>query len=392
MATKLKQWLEGLDFSLSTRQSEQRRIEIKAPDLNDLAFELATANEISETLPDVLRELQKVMDDLFPKKEQAKLLILFSSPSTSETFLHHSDETPPSSRFIQELHRTFTLNKAAKSEQIELSVKEKSWSIVPRQLMESNNLTIWLLFSFSDQLPGMEKIKWRTAAIEQTLTKGIKAWYQREQKVKNALQTERSIYAAELHDSLAQVLGYLRIKSAKLDKLCQQEQFEELKPITEDLAAYTHCAYRQTRELITSSRLTMQTENLSQGVVNSIQEFEQQSAIVFELDNRMQLNVLSPKQSMQILYIIRESLSNIVRHSHASHSRVMLNLKSSRYLQVVVEDNGTGIDPEAARRDSFGMQIMQERAERIGAELNITNRSGGGTRTELNLDLGENNE
>lgn len=392
MATKLKQWLEGLDFSLSTRQSEQRRIEIKAPDLNDLAFELATANEISETLPDVLRELQKVMDDLFPKKEQAKLLILFSSPSTSETFLHHSDEMPPSSRFIQELHRTFTLNKAAKSEQIELSVKEKSWSIVPRQLMESNNLTIWLLFSFSDQLPGMEKIKWRTAAIEQTLTKGIKAWYQREQKVKNALQTERSIYAAELHDSLAQVLGYLRIKSAKLDKLCQQEQFEELKPITEDLAAYTHCAYRQTRELITSSRLTMQTENLSQGVVNSIQEFEQQSAIVFELDNRMQLNVLSPKQSMQILYIIRESLSNIVRHSHASHSRVMLNLKNSRFLQVVVEDNGTGIDPEAARRDSFGMQIMQERAERIGAELNITNRSGGGTRTELNLDLGENNE
>jgi nitrate/nitrite-specific signal transduction histidine kinase len=392
MATKLKQWLEGLDFSLSTRQSEQRRIEIKAPDLNDLAFELATANEISETLPDVLRELQKVMDDLFPKKEQAKLLILFSSPSTSETFLHHSDEMPPSSRFIQELHRTFTLNKAAKSEQIELSVKEKSWSIVPRQLMESNNLTIWLLFSFSDQLPGMEKIKWRTAAIEQTLTKGIKAWYQREQKVKNALQTERSIYAAELHDSLAQVLGYLRIKSAKLDKLCQQDQFEELKPITEDLAAYTHCAYRQTRELITSSRLTMQTENLSQGVVNSIQEFEQQSAIVFELDNRMQLNVLSPKQSMQILYIIRESLSNIVRHSHASHSRVMLNLKNSRFLQVVVEDNGTGIDPEAARRDSFGMQIMQERAERIGAELNITNRSGGGTRTELNLDLGENNE
>ena len=188
------------------------------------------------------------------------------------------------------------------------------------------------------------------------------------------------------------MLGYLRTKSAKLDKLCQQEQFEELKPITEDLAAYTHCAYRQTRELITSSRLTMQTENLSQGVVNSIQEFEQQSAIVFELDNRMQLNVLSPKQSMQILYIIRESLSNIVRHSHASHSRVMLNLKNSRFLQVVVEDNGTGIDPEAARRDSFGMQIMQERAERIGAEFNITNRSGGGTRTELNLDLGENNE
>lgn len=187
-------------------------------------------------------------------------------------------------------------------------------------------------------------------------------------------------------------MGYLRLKSAKLDKLCQKDSYQDLKPITEDLAAYTHCAYRQTRELITSSRLTMQTDNLAEGVVNSIKEFEQQSAIVFELDNRMQLNLLTPKQSMQILYIVRESLSNIVRHSHASHSRIAIKLSDNQHLQVIIEDNGKGIDSTATRSDSFGLQIMQERAARIGAKLTISHRKGGGTQTELLLIIGDEHE
>lgn len=392
MATKLRQWLEGLDFTFANRQSYPGCKEVTAPDLHDLALQLATANEISETLPDVIRSMQHSMDALFPKREQGDILILFSSSATSESFLHHAQDGKPSSRFIQQLHRSFTLNNAPQAEVVEINIEDHRWQIAPRRLLENDHLTIWLLFSFQDLMPGVDKLKWRTSAIESTLTKGIKAWYQREQKVKAALQTERSIYAAELHDSLAQVLGYLRIKSTQLDKLCQQEEYQALKPITEDLAAYTHCAYRQTRELITSSRLMMQTENFSQGVVNSMREFEQQSAIVFELDNRMQLDVLSPKQSMQILYIIRESLSNIVRHSHASHCRIVVNLTGSRGLQVVIEDNGRGIDPNAARSDSFGLQIMRERAEKIGAALAIGDRPGGGTRTELILDIGENHE
>jgi len=256
-------------------------------------------------------------------------------------------------------------------------------------LFDHDKQTVWLLFIFRHTAPNPKQLKWQAASIENTLFKGLHAWYENEAKLAKALESERAIYAAELHDSLAQVLGYLRMKSVKLDKLCQQDQYADLKPITEDLASYTQCAYHQTRELITSSRLTMQSENLSQGVINSIREFEQQSGIVFELDNRLPLNMLSPQLSMQMLYIIRESLSNIVRHSHASHARVILILKNSTLIHVYIEDNGTGIDPNAARSDSFGLQIMKERAERIGAELQVVERSGGGTRVELSLNIGD---
>jgi len=392
MVMKPRQWLEGLALTLTSRQLNLRNKEIPPLNLNDLAFTLATADSISETLPEVIPSIQQTIDTFFKHKERGDIFILFAKPISAESFLHHSCKNKPSPQFIEELHRIFTLKKTSKKDIIDIKTNNISWKIVPRKLLENEHLNVWLLFTFKGLTPSIETLKWKTSAIENALTKGIKAWHQREEKITSALQAERAIYAAELHDSLAQVLGYLRLKSAKLDKMCSDPQYQTLKPISEDLAAYTHCAYRQTRELITSSRLTMQTENLSQGVINSIQEFEQQSAIVFELDNRMLHNMLTPKQSMQILYIVRESLSNTIRHSHASHSRVILNFLHNKQLQVIIEDNGTGIAPEAARCDSFGLQIMRERAERIGATLSIGHRLGGGTRTELVLDMGEHYE
>ncbi len=169
--------------------------------------------------------------------------------------------------------------------------------------------------------------------------------------------------------------------------MCQNPEYEALQSMTEDLAIQTQNAYRQTRELITSSRLAMQSDNLAQAIVNSITEFEQQSAIVFELDNRIPAKLLDAKESTQVLYIVRESLCNIVRHSHASHARVILRQRQES-LQILIEDNGSGIDADAARPDSFGQQIMQERAKRIGGRLTISNRPQGGTRVELSLKPG----
>jgi len=358
-------------------------------DLNDLAFKLATADEISETLPKVLKSLQALMEQQFTEYVQADLTILFSNPVTSESFLHHAMEPAPSQKLIQTLHHHFTVRKPMESKLITLQIEGNTLTLMPTRLFEHDNQTVWFIMLFRKTTADEKKLKWHTANMEQTLAKGLHAWFQRESKVKQALAAERAIYAAELHDSLAQVLGYLKLKSAKLDKLCLKDEYAELKPITEDLAAYTQCAYHQTRELITASRLTMQSESLSQGVTNSVREFEQQSAIVFELDNRLPINVLPAKQSIQILYIIRESLSNIVRHSHATHARIVLRLTHPNELQIQIEDNGTGIDFEAARTDSFGLQIMHERAERVGARLHITARPAGGTSVKLTLDIGD---
>lgn len=390
ISIKLKLWQSIQEWVINLFRGVTKNATPSTPlDYNDLAFTLAAASEISKTLPLVLTRFQEQLNDVLVEQQRPQLFVLFSQPSSSESFLHHSQDLSPSATFIQAIHRKFTVGRAPTADVIDIGTDSNSLKIIPKRLFEHDNQVVWLLFAFHADLPNPKQLSWHSASIENTLSKGLQAWHQREDQINQAIEAERAMYAAELHDSLAQVLGYLRMKSVKLDKLCDAPEYQALQPISKDLANYTQCAYHQTRELITSSRLSMQSDNLSHGVINSIKEFEHQSAIVFDLDNRLPLNMLTPQQSMQMLYIIRESLSNIVRHSHATFARVVLLLKNSQRLEIQIEDNGIGIDPDAARTDSFGLQIMKERAERIGAELTINPGSDGGTRICLNLTIGD---
>jgi len=117
-------------------------------------------------------------------------------------------------------------------------------------------------------------------------------------------------------------------------------------------------------------------------ISQAISEFEQRSAIVFEMDNRVGGQLLTEDDS-QTIFIVREALNNIVRHSHASHARVQLLRQKDSSIRIRIEDNGKGISADEARPDSFGMKIMQERAEKIHANLFILPRKQGGTRIEL---------
>lgn len=386
MMLNLRSWMEG-GFANLYRKPIERRQRAAARENPELALQLATAEDISATLPGVLEVLQQELDGVFTHSLRGQLMVLLSHGDTNESLLLHPPRFQPSPAFNRRLHRMFTLGKAPQSEVIPCQVDDGEWRLVPQLLMEEKNISAWVIYGFQHELPPREKLRWHTTALENTLRRGISAWYQHEAKTRAALQSERAIYAAELHDSLAQVLGYLRIKSTRLNKVCQNPEYEALQSMTEDLAIQTQNAYRQTRELITSSRLAMQSDNLAQAIVNSITEFEQQSAIVFELDNRIPAKLLDAKESTQVLYIVRESLCNIVRHSHASHARVILRQRQES-LQILIEDNGSGIDADAARPDSFGQQIMQERAKRIGGRLTISNRPQGGTRVELSLKPG----
>ena len=388
MYLMLKRWLADIDwFSGTLAEARKQSPETPYLDYNDVAFRLASADDISNVLPATLKILQSQLNSQLPEQSSVSLLVLFSTPSTSESSLHHDQDKTLPEELTQTLHQQFTISKPLSKEIINLNLADYEAKLIPVRLFGHNLQTIWLFYLFDHSVPNLNQLRWKTATQESSLIKGLTAWCQTQSKLKMALQNERAIYAAELHDSLAQILGYLKIKSAKLDKLCQRPQYQELKAITEDLSLYTNCAYHQTRELIVSSRLALQSENFAQAVTNSINEFEHQSAIVFDMDNRLPSQMLTSKQSMQLLYIIRESLSNIVRHSHATHARIILFMKSENTLHIKIEDNGSGIDPAVARSDSFGLQIMRERAERIGADLHFSDRQDGGTCVELTLNL-----
>jgi len=129
----------------------------------------------------------------------------------------------------------------------------------------------------------------------------------------------------------------------------------------------------------------MDGRSLRQALADSVAEFSRRCIIVFELDNRLADDALSPETELQILQIIREALANAVRHSHARHVRIELRQNQDGDVSVTVEDDGIGLSPASGEDNHFGLAIIRERAASIGARLTIEAIRPHGVRVHLGL-------
>jgi signal transduction histidine kinase len=83
--------------------------------------------------------------------------------------------------------------------------------------------------------------------------------------------------------------------------------------------------------------------------------------------------------------IAREALNNVVVHSGASHVNLSLVEKDGPVVKEI-QDNGTGFDPQGVQTGRLGLRIMAERAEKIGADLQVESQPGNGTGIRLTWD------
>jgi PAS domain S-box-containing protein len=84
-----------------------------------------------------------------------------------------------------------------------------------------------------------------------------------------------------------------------------------------------------------------------------------------------------------LLAVLREALSNVARHAHASAAWVAVHAADELLLEVT--DNGRGIDPAVTR--SSGLTNLRRRAEKLGGTFEATGRSEGGTRLRWSIPL-----
>ncbi|HEY0285419.1 MAG TPA: ATP-binding protein [Pseudomonas sp.] len=206
--------------------------------------------------------------------------------------------------------------------------------------------------------------------------------HKREQQRKQATSQHRAL-AQELHDSVAQQLGYLSFQARLMQS--RVEDPEHVSVSLSQLCGGLSQLQRQVRELITSARLTMDGRSLRQALADSVAEFSRRCIIVFELDNRLADDALNPETELQILQIIREALTNAVRHSHARHVRIELRQTQEGEVSVSVEDDGIGLRPASGEENHFGLAIIRERASSIGARLSIEPIRPHGVRVHLGL-------
>ncbi len=200
-----------------------------------------------------------------------------------------------------------------------------------------------------------------------------------------ALFEERSVIARELHDSLAQSLSYLKIQLGRLRSVLPTGTDGSVDAVMQEMRAGVNDAYRQLRELLTTFRLKMDGRGLQAALEDTVAEFARRGDIPIVSEHKLQGCPLSVNEEIHVLQIVREALSNVLRHAQASRAEVRLACDAQGEVSVTIDDDGVGVDPLAARRHHYGIAIMQERARSLGGEVQLQRREQGGTRVAVHF-------
>ncbi|MEY4098946.1 MAG: hypothetical protein RL300_117 [Pseudomonadota bacterium] len=200
-----------------------------------------------------------------------------------------------------------------------------------------------------------------------------------------AVSQERHLLARELHDSIAQSLAFLKIQVQLMREAIKTRNDTEITKILEEIDAGVRESYGDVRELLLHFRTRANAEDIEPALATTLQKFEHQSGIKTTLTMQGQGLPLAPDVQIQVLHIIQEALSNIRKHAHASQA--WLDVQQQPTWRFEVRDDGIGFNPDSDEFDEthVGLRIMTERAQRIGAQIEVMSTPARGSSVILTL-------
>jgi signal transduction histidine kinase len=200
-----------------------------------------------------------------------------------------------------------------------------------------------------------------------------------------AITEERERIAREMHDGVAQVLGYVNTKAQAAQELLANGQTERAAAQITQLAGAARDAYADVRENILGLRTSLGPgRGFADALAEYANDWEQQTGITTEVSITPSTGLgsrIPPVVEVQLLRIVQEAMANVRKHALARHVWVQVQ-ESSDAIQAQISDDGTGFDPDALRRGKFprfGLATMRERAESIGGQLEVASSPGHGT-------------
>jgi len=215
-------------------------------------------------------------------------------------------------------------------------------------------------------------------------------WFRRLRSL--GAEEERGRIARELHDRVGQSLAYVAIS---LDRMVNESKANARAypsadvgpgvPELEELAAAVRAVAREIRTKLSDLRAELsEGGDLRAELAAMLERMEQRAGIAGSLSCHGEA-FLPPAVERAVARIAQEALSNVERHSGASHVKVHWHCDGCG-AQLEVADDGRGTPAMASlRQDAFGILGMRERADAIGATLAIGPAPAGGTTVRLRL-------
>lgn len=192
-------------------------------------------------------------------------------------------------------------------------------------------------------------------------------------------EDERRHIASEIHDAVSPLITGALYQSRALMMANGGATQESVTETLEGVNKLLERASEELHEII----FDLRPPDLDDiGVVAAIEAFVstiQRTGLETRLEVVNDPPPLTPEVRLGIYRIVQEALHNVLRHAGADEAVVRMEYQDN-VLRVTVRDNGTGFDPEKARRPtSLGLLSMRERAAAIDASFEIISRPGGGT-------------
>jgi len=212
----------------------------------------------------------------------------------------------------------------------------------------------------------------------------------------SAVLKERERIAHELHDGLAQVLGYINTQTLAVRKLLDSGRTDEAGVQLEAMEQAAKRVYADVREKIFSLRTPLsERDRLSEAVRAHLRNYREMAGAPPELDvvEEGEVPNLVPPTEIQLMWIVREALTNIRNHARAGSATVRFSA-GDQELIIAIEDDGRGFRPEQRVRTGwphFGLQTMRERAEAVGGRFEVDSDLGRGTVIRVRVPLARTN-
>jgi two-component system nitrate/nitrite sensor histidine kinase NarX len=195
----------------------------------------------------------------------------------------------------------------------------------------------------------------------------------------NSIMAERTRLAREIHDGLAQTLGFLKLQAAQMETYLAAEDTGRLRNSLSMTYKVLSDAYQDVRQAIDDLRITPGSEGLESWLRETCIEFEENTGMKVNLEGSPAAENLPPEIQVQMIRIIQEALSNVRKHAQASQAWIDVQQHGEEFL-VEIRDDGRGFYPdELPGVSKYGLQGMRERSDLIGADLMIISAPEEGT-------------
>lgn len=380
----------AIGSAIAQHQSQQAEHEqrVLAEALRDTARVLNSTLNLDEVLDRILSEIGKVVPHeagnvLLVEGEQARIVRTRTAPQSSfRTLELERDFSVTAFPVLKRMMETGKSLIAGQQEQVPFA--DTSWGMdwarsYAGTPIQREGKVIGYINLFSQEETFFKTVhaeRLQAFADQAAIAIGNARLYRQAQEL--AMLEERQRLARELHDSVNQTLWTASMFSDIIPDLWDQNPDDGRRSL-EKLRQLNRAAVAEMRALLLELRPSELTAtNLSHLMHQLAEATMSRKNIAIRLDAVGDAQ-LEPNNQVAIYRIAQEALNNVAKHSQATEVTVELRY-DRHHVDLSISDNGRGFDPNVVRPSALGLKIMRERADSIGARIQISSTPNQGTR------------